>query len=203
MCGDTEPDIERTAVTHGRFPIGDIDFYLMVIEEAAIQRKNRFVNGFLGYKEQAATVWITINPCSLARRCDEVQQIGGQRFSGLDVDANARQVIARANCGNSNPGIVRERSQNTLRPDRRACWRFGQGRAFMTQRTKESAGNDTGGAAGPLYLDRAAAKCSGLLGEQRVLVPGRDQPMVDHNARRREGTQGLPKLSVASHDQYT
>lgn len=106
MGGHAESDIDRAAIAYDCFPAWYVDFDLMVVKKAAIQRKNCLVNSLLGDKEQAATVRITINHCSLTWRCHEVQQIGGQSCGGLDIYPDAHQALWGANCCDGDPGIV-------------------------------------------------------------------------------------------------
>src|SRR6476620_11693342 len=132
MCRHGESDIDRTAIAYDCFPAWYVDFHLMVVKKTAVQRKNCLVNSLLGDKEQAPTVRITINHCSLTWCCDEVQQFGGQSCSGLDINPDARQLLRATNCGDGDPGIMSKRAQNALWPDRWTCWRFGKRRHFAT-----------------------------------------------------------------------
>jgi hypothetical protein len=59
----------------------------------------------------------------------------------------------------------------------------------VTDSFEQSTSDDACGTAGATYSDSAVPKCVNFLSKQRMLVTAHDQPMVNHDAGRRNRGQ--------------
>jgi hypothetical protein len=158
-----------------------------------IEGMERFIHCFLGHKEKPSCTGIIAKRRSFARRCDQIEQVGRQGFSRLDVYAERANVALTSDGRQRYARIVRERADDPCRPDRRPRRRFRQCASDMSRACQEFAGNDASGAAGAPDFDDACGKRGGLLRHQSVFIADRDQAMADHDARETQAIEGRLK----------
>src|SRR5262249_19182024 len=75
----------------------NVDFDIVVVEEYAVERIHRLVDGLLDDEQKTALVRIDGDAPTLALGCDKVEQIGVQRLRRLDIDSETAEIAAPGN----------------------------------------------------------------------------------------------------------
>src|SRR5262249_10829883 len=144
------------AIAGTGFAVGEVNFNVVMIEEGSVERINGLIYSFLGNKEQPSAIgMISIYCYPLARRRHQIQQLGWQRFGGLDVDSYPAYVTAHSDGRNCDARVVRQGADNACGPRWCSPRTSRQGAFRLPQSPEELACDNPSGAASTPHLINA------------------------------------------------
>jgi hypothetical protein len=193
MRRHAKTDFDHSTIAYDSFAGCKIDLDILMIKKCMIEGMERFIYCFLGHKKEPSCTGILAERQSFSRRCHQLEQVGGQGFSRLDVYAERANITLTSDGRHRYVRIVRERADDPCRPDRRPRRRFRQCASGMSRACQEFAGNDPRGTAGAPDFDDACGKRGGLLRHQSMFIAHRDQAMADRDARETQAIEGRLK----------
>lgn len=140
--GDAIAKREYAPVSRLGFPCGKVDRDVMEFKERPVVRIGRLIDSLFHSEEGSPAKRIIADPLLFARGRDEIEHLGRQRLGRFDIDADRVDRALQANGCDGDLIVMRERTDDTRRPQRLAGQAFRHGAGCISELAKEPARDD-------------------------------------------------------------
>ena len=178
-------ELKPPSVPQRRPALPERDLDVPIFKRRSVERMDRLVDGLLGDKDEPLLDAVALRRPPFGGAQHEVDEIGRQRFGRLDVDPKTDDWPTQRDGGDGEVVVMRERTDDAVRPCRRAGGRAQQRRGGVgAELSEEVPRDDAGGAA--RATSREVGRAAQARTSERRLVAGADAANADKDAKRPE-----------------